>query len=160
MAIFKSAESATQTQLNLDSSMVGTRLFLALLLARRGQSAQATHHVLQTGILDCPFRGVQALVAYSLAHGPLQHRAHQLLNEALKRVRQKSSHEGTLAYWGLAALALDRPTDAIHLLKLSVHKRCYSAPVLLSTPLMQPFRHTPAYRLFMEKMQQSFPIFG
>ena len=124
MAIFKSAESATQTQLNLDSSMVGTRLFLALLLARRGQSAQATHHVLQTGILDCPFRGVQALVAYSLAHGPLQHRAHQLLNEALKRVRQKSSHEGALAYWGLAALALDRPTDAIHLLKLSVHKRC------------------------------------
>ena len=60
---FKGAESATQTQLNLDSTMVGTRLFMALLLARRGQAAQATNHVLKSGILDRPFQGVQALVA-------------------------------------------------------------------------------------------------
>jgi hypothetical protein len=61
-----------------------------------------------------------------------------------------------LAYWGLAALALDRPTDAIQLLKLSIHERCYSAPVLFNTPLLQPYRHTPAYRLFADKMRQSF----
>lgn len=153
------AESAIQTQLSLDSTMVGTRLFLALLLARRGQSTQATNHVQMTGILDRPFQGVQALAAYSLAQGTLQQRAHQLLNEALIRMKENPSHEGGLAYWGLAALALDRPTDAIHLLKLSIDKRCYSAPVLHSTPLMQPYSHTSAYRLFMDKMRQSFCLF-
>ncbi|MFN9622273.1 MAG: winged helix-turn-helix domain-containing protein [Cyanobacteriota bacterium] len=152
------AENAIQTQLSLDSTMVGTRLFLALLLARRGQSAQATTHVLKTGILDRPFQGVQALAAYSLARGSLQQRAHQLLNEALERVQHRPSHEGALAYWGLAALALDRPTDAIHLLKLSVDKHCYSAPVLYSTPLLKIYAHSPACRLFAHKMRKSFPV--
>ena len=152
------AETAIQAQLSLDSTMVGTRLLLALLRAKRGQSAQATHHVLETGILDRPFQGVQALAAYSLARGALQQRAHRLLNEAMGRIEQSPSQEGALAYWGLAALALGRPTDAIHLLKLSVQKRCYSAPVLFSTPFLKPYAHTSACRLFAEKMRAAFPV--
>ncbi len=154
----QAAEAAIQAQLSLDSSMVGTRLLFALLRAQRGQSALATQLVLETGILDRPFQGVKALAAYSLARGVLQQRAQQLLNEAMARIDQNPSQEGALAYWGLAALALDRPTDAIHLLKLSVHKRCYSAPVLFSTPFLKPYGHTPACRLFAEKMRAAFPV--
>ena len=154
---FEAAEAAIQVQLSLDSQLIGTRLLLALLLARRGQSAQATRMVLETGVLDRPFQGVQALAAYSLAQGPRQQRAHQLLNEAMARIHQNPSQEGALAYWGLAALALERTTEAIQLLKLSIQRRCYSAPVLFSTTLLKPYRDTPAGRLFTEKMRAVFP---
>ncbi len=155
---FLGAEAAIQVQLSLDSTLIGTRLLLALLLAHRGQSAQATRLVLETGILDRPFQGVQALAAYSLAKGPRQQRAHQLLNEAMARINQSRSQEGALAYWGLAALALERTTEAIQLLKLSIQKRCYSAPVLFSTALLKPYRYTSASRLFAEKMRAEFPL--
>jgi DNA-binding winged helix-turn-helix (wHTH) protein len=154
----RAAEAAIQAQLSLDSTMVSTRLLFALLRAQGGQSAQATQQVLETGILDRPFQGVKALAAYSLARGTLQQLAHQLLNEAMDRIERSPSHEGALAYWGLAALALERPTDAIHLLKLSVDKRCYSAPVLFSTHFLKSYAHTPACRLFDEKMRAAFPV--
>jgi hypothetical protein len=38
----------------------------------------------------------------------------------------------------LATLALERQTEAIQLLKLSVSKRCYSAPVIFATPFLKP----------------------
>lgn len=96
--------------------------------------------------------------AYSLARGALQQRAHQLLNEAMERIERSPSQEGALADWCLTTLALERQTDAIHLLKLSVDKRCYSAPVLFSTPLLKPSGHRPVCRLFAEKVRGSFPV--
>ncbi|MFN6337400.1 MAG: winged helix-turn-helix domain-containing protein [Cyanobacteriota bacterium] len=152
------AEEAIQRQLSLDSTMIGTRLFLALLMARRGQGAQATRHVLDSGILDRPFEGVQALAAYTLAQGTHHQRAQDLLDEAMARMHQNPSQTGALGYWGLAALALDRDMEAIHCLKLSVRNRCYSAPVLLATPFLKPYAKSPAYRVFAEKMRRSFPI--
>lgn len=154
----RAAEEAIQRQLKLDSTMVGTRLLLALLMAQRGESALATQHVLDSGILDRPFQGVQALAAYTLAQGPLHQRAQHLLDEAMERMHQSPSQSGALGYWGLAALELKREVEAIQCLKLSVRNRCYSAPVLFSTPFLKPYTHTIAYRLFAEKMRRFFPM--
>ena len=57
----------------------------------------------------------------------------------------------------LATLAFERQTEAIQLLELSVSKRCYSAPVIFATPFLKPYADTSAYRLFVQKMRQSFP---
>jgi hypothetical protein len=83
--------------------------------------------------------------------------AQDLLDEAMTRVRQNPSQTGAVGYWGLAALALGRQTEAIQLLKLSVSSRCYSAPVIFATPFLKPYADTSAYRLFVQKMRQSFP---
>lgn len=152
------AEEAIHRQLSLDPTMVGTRLLLALLLAKQGHGAQATQLVLDTGILERPFQGIQALAAYTMAQGSLHHRAQQLLDEAMARMHQRPSQTGALGYWGLAALALEREVEAIHCLKLSVRHRCYSAPVLFATPFLRPYAKSPAYRLFAEKMGRAFPI--
>ena len=153
-----SAEEAIHRQLTLDATLVGPRLFLAVLLALRGESDRATRLVLETGILDRPFQGVQALAAYILAQGAHHQRADDLLNEAMARLIQNPAAAGGLGYWGLAALALERDVEAIQLLKLSVRNRCYSAPVLFATPFLKPYANTPAYRLFVERMRRSFPI--
>ncbi|MEB3317361.1 MAG: winged helix-turn-helix domain-containing protein [Cyanobacteriota bacterium] len=155
---FGAAEEAIQRQLRLEPSMVGTRLFLALVLANRGQSDLATKLIFETGLLDRPFQGVQALVAYTLAQGAHNRRAHQLLDEALGRIKENHSKAAAIAYWGLAALELQRHTEAIQLLKLSIQQRCYSAPVLFSTPFMKAYVNTSAYRLFAEGMRKWFPI--
>lgn len=152
------AEEAIHRQLSLDPTMVGTRLLWALLLAGQGHSAQATQLVLETGILDRPFQGIQALAAYTLAQGSLHTRAQQLLDEAMTRIHERPSQTGALGYWGLAALALEREVEAIQCLKLSVRHRCYSAPVLFATPFLKPYANSPAYRLFAEKMGRAFPI--
>ncbi|MFN6353281.1 MAG: hypothetical protein ACK40D_10420, partial [Cyanobacteriota bacterium] len=152
------AEEAIQRQLSLDSTMVGTRLLWALLLEGQGHTAQATRLVLDTGILDRPFQGIQALAAYTLAQGSLHNRAQQLLDEAMARIHDQPSQTGALGYWGLAALALEREVEAIHCLKLSVRHRCYSAPVLFATPFLKPYAKSQAYRLFAEKMGRAFPI--
>jgi hypothetical protein len=56
----------------------------------------------------------------------------------------------------LAALALGRQEEAVQLLKLSVKHRCYSAPVLFSTPFLKPYANSLAVRLFMEAMRRGF----
>jgi DNA-binding winged helix-turn-helix (wHTH) protein len=152
------AEEAIQRQLSLDSTMVGTRLLWALLLEGQGHTAQATRLVLDTGILDRPFQGIQALAAYTLAQGSHHNRAQHLLDEAMTRIHDHPSQTGALGYWGLAALALEREVEAIHCLKLSVRDRCYSAPVLFATPFLKPYAKSQAYRLFAEKMGRAFPI--
>lgn len=155
---FGAAEEAIQRQLKIEPSMVGPRLFLALLVAKRGQSDVATRLVFDTGLLDRPFQGVQALAAFTLAQGAHIQRAHQLLDEALATINANPANAGAIGYWGLAALELDRPREAIQLLKLSIQHRCYSAPVLFSTPFLKPYANTTACRLFDERMRKSFPI--
>lgn len=155
---FAAAEEAIQSQLRIEPSMIGPRLFLALLVAKRGQSDMATRLVFETGLLDRPFQGVQALAAYSLAQGAHIQRAHQLLDVALGKINANPSKAGAIGYWGLAALELERHAEATQLLKLSIQHRCTSAPVLFSTPFMKAYAHTPAYRLFAERMRKSFLI--
>ena len=58
----------------------------------------------------------------------------------------------------MAALALDRSYEAIGLLKLSVRRRCYAAPVLMATPFLHPHGRTPAGQLFRERMGRAFVI--
>jgi hypothetical protein len=110
----------------------------------------------ESGILERPFQGSMSMVAYGLAQGRLAKRAHQLLDEALALVTQDPDAAGALGYWGLTALALDRSYEAIGLLKLSVRRRCYAAPVLMATPFLHPHRRTPAAQLFRERMGQAF----
>jgi hypothetical protein len=154
---FHASEEAIQRQHSLDPTMVGTRLLWALVRVQLGQSDLATQILLDTGILDRPFQGIQSVAAYTLAHGTHHQRAQDLLDEAMTIIGQSPSQVGALGYWGLAALALGRHTEAIQLLKLSVSSRCYSAPVLFATPFLKPYADTPAYRLFVEMMRQSFP---
>lgn len=151
-----SAQQAAEHQLSLSPAMVGTRLFLAMLLALRGELQPATATVEACNLLEKPFQGVLALAAYAVAPGRLRPRAHQWLDEALALLRSSPERVGALGYWGLAALALDRPSDAMHLLQLSVRHRCYSAPVLLATPFLSPYARTPASLLFREAMTESF----
>jgi DNA-binding winged helix-turn-helix (wHTH) protein len=158
MGDLAAAEEAIHRQLSLDSTMVGTRLFLALVQSMRGSTASATALVQETGILDRPFQGVQALVAYTLAQGRLRRNAHQLLDQALQVIQSEPSSAGGIGYWGLAASALDRQQEAIQLLKMSITTRCYSAPVLLTTPFLQPYANTLAAQMFVEGMRKSFPI--
>jgi tetratricopeptide (TPR) repeat protein len=158
MGDLAAAEEAIHRQLSLDPTMVGTRLFLALLQAMRGCTASATTLVQETGILDRPFQGVQALVAYTLAQGRLRRNAHQLLDQALQVIQAEPTGAGGIGYWGLAASALDRQQEAIQLLKLSITTRCYSAPVLLTTPFLQPYANTLAAQMFTDGMRKSFPI--
>jgi DNA-binding winged helix-turn-helix (wHTH) protein len=154
---FHAGEEAIQRQLSLDPTMVGTRLLWALLLVQRGQSDLATRILLDTGILERPFQGIQSVAAYTLAQGTHHQRAQDLLDEAMTRIGHSPSQVGALGYWGLAALALGRDTEAIQLLKLSVSSRCYSAPVIFATPFLKPYADTSACRLFVQKMRQSFP---
>lgn len=152
----KAAQQAAEHQLALNPSLVGSRLLLAMLVALSGESSSATALVEACGVLDKPFHGSLALAAYALAHGRLRHRAHHLLDEALSLIADTPDRAGALGYWGMAALALDRSSDAIRLLNLSVRRRCYAAPVLLATPFLTPYVHTSAFQLFREKMGRRF----
>lgn len=128
------AEEAVRHQLQVDVGMVGTRLFLAVLNACQGKAEQANRLIGDTGLLDRPFQGVQALTAYALAPGERSASSHELLDQALALSKGAVAEVGAIGYWGLAALALGRQEEALHLLKLSVKHRCYSAPVLYCTP--------------------------
>jgi hypothetical protein len=63
--------------------------------------------------LDHPFQVIQSFAAYALAKGAHHQYAQDLLDEAMTRVRQNPSQTGAVGYWGLAALALGRQTEAI-----------------------------------------------
>ena len=150
------AQQAAEHQLSLNPGLVGTRLFLAVLLALKGEPQPATALVEACHLLEKPFQGVLALAAYALAEGRLRSRAHQWLDEALALLPVSPERVGALGYWGLAALALDRSSDAIHLLQLAVQQRCYTAPVLLTTPFLGPYARTPAGLVFREAMAEAF----
>jgi hypothetical protein len=124
----------------------------------RGNGESAMRMVTSTDILDRPFQGSLALVCYSLAHGSMRSRAHLLLDEALAVLKRDPGNAGGISYWGLAALALGRSMDAFYLLQLSVHQRCYSAPVLLAMPFLAPYKREPACFFFHEKMQGLFHL--
>lgn len=153
-----SAQQAAQRQLSCNPALVGSRLFLAMLSALRGDTETATCLIEASRLLDKPFQGSMALAAYALAQGRLRSRAHHLLDEALAVIATAPDQAGALGYWGLAALALDRPSEAIGLLKQSVRRRCYAAPVLLATPFLTPFAPTPAVQLFRERMGRAFVV--
>jgi len=142
--------------LRVDAGMVGSRLFLAMLKASQGKTEQATRLIGDTGLLDRPFQGVQALTANALARGEMGGRGHHLLDQALALTKEAIAEVGAIGYWGLAALALGRQEEALQLLKLSVKHRCYSAPVLFRTPFLKPHANTLAVRLFMEAMRHGF----
>ena len=127
-----------------------------MLSALRGDAETATRSIEASRLLDKPFQGSLALVAYALAQGRLRPRAQRLLDEALAVIATAPDQAGALGYWGLAALALDRSSDAIGLLKLSVRRRCYAAPALLATPFLTPYASTPAVQLFRERMGRAF----
>lgn len=150
------AEEAVHQQLRVDNAMVGTRLFLAVLKASQGKAQQATRLIEDSGLLDRPFQGVQALTAYAMAQGDRSRRSHQLLDQALAFSQEAIVEVGAIGYWGLAALALGRHEEALRLLKLSVNHRCYSAPVLFHTPFLKPHAQTLAVRLFREAMRHRF----
>lgn len=150
------AEEAVHQQLRIDHAMVGTRLFLAVLKASQGKAKQATRLIEDSGLLDRPFQGVQALTAYAMAQGDRSRRSHQLLDQALALIQEAIVEVGAIGYWGLAALALGRQEEALQILKLCVNHRCYSAPVLFHTPFLKPYAHTLAVRLFMEAMRHHF----
>lgn len=152
----EAAIEAAHRQLSVDESLVGSRLFLAMLVALRGNGESAMRMVASTGILDRPFHGSLALVCYSLAHGSMRHRAHLLLDEALAVIKRDPGKAGGIGYWGLAALALARSMDAFYLLALCVHRRCYSAPVLLAMPFLAPYKRESACLFFYEQMQALF----
>ena len=154
------AIQAVHRQLRIDDCLVGSRLFLAMLLALRGNGDSAMRMVTSTGILDRPFQGSLALVCYSLAHGPMCHKAHLLLDEALALIKLDPDRVGGIAYWGLAALALERSVDAFYLLQLSVRCRCYSAPVLLAMPFVGPYSRVAAFCSFQEQMRTAFLVFS
>jgi DNA-binding winged helix-turn-helix (wHTH) protein/transposase len=150
------AEEAVNHQLRVDTAMVGTRLFLAMLKACQGKTEQATRLIGDSGLLERPFQGVQALTAYALARGDLRGRSQQLLDQALALSKGTIAEVGAIGYWGLAALALGRQEQALQLLKLSVKHRCYSAPVLYRTPFLKPHGDTLAVRLFLAAMRRGF----
>ena len=150
------AQQAAEHQLRCNPAMVGSRLFLAMLSALRGDFETATRWIEACGLLEKPFQGSLALVAYALAQGRLRPRAQHLLDEALAVIRTAPGQAGALGYWGLAALALDRSSEAIGLLKQSVRLRCYAAPVLLATPFLTPYASTPAVQLFRQRMGRAF----
>lgn len=150
------AEVALQRQLSLNSTLVATRLFWAMVMAFRGRSERATSLVLQTGVLDRPCQGGQAIAAYCLARGSKKQMAHQCLDAAVESLASKPARMGAIGFWGLTALALDRHEEAIQLLRLSVRMRCYSAPFLHATPFLKPYATTPAYRWFSHRMNKVF----
>lgn len=150
------AQQACQQQLRLNPSLLGSRLFLGMLFALQGETKLATTLMADSGILERPFQGCQALVAYTLAQGSLRQRAHQLLDEALVLIGNDPDSAGALGYWGLAALALNRSSEAISLLKQSVRRRCYAAPILMATPFLHAHAQSPASSLFCERMRQAF----
>ena len=154
----EAAIQAAHSQLNIDHTLVGSRLFLAMLFASRGDGDAATRLVVSTGILERPFQGSMALASYALAHGPMRLKAHQLLDEALAVNKLDPDRVGAQGYWGLAALALERPADAFPLLTLAVRRRCYSAPVLLVMPFLKSYRREPAYSLFHAQMKTAFRL--
>ena len=133
-----------------------TQGWLLTSLAHCAMGDLATVLLEDSGVLERPFQGCLALVAYALAQGRLHKRANQLLDEALARISNDPDSAGALGYWGLAALALDRSNEAIGLLKQSVRRRCYAAPVLLATPFLHALGQSPASSLFRERMGQMF----
>lgn len=59
--------------------------------------------------------------------------------------------------WGLTAMALGQRDLASQFFQLAVQTRCYQAPFLAQSPLLDPYRHEPVLATFLDEMAEIFP---
>lgn len=133
--------------LELDGSLGGPRLLLALALAQAGRGPEALAELERCPHLEGAVQALQALVL-SLSQRPEQ--AEELLEKALA---DRQSPLPMASIWGLVALTLGQEARASLLLDQAVASRCGLAPVLLHWPALAAYDHSPAAQIFRSRMQ-------
>ncbi|MEB3317013.1 MAG: winged helix-turn-helix domain-containing protein [Cyanobacteriota bacterium] len=140
-------------QLNIDSSLAGARLILALVLADGGQPAEALRELEASTIPADPVNGLQAYTALILALCGKTAQATSLLHGALD-AGQKAGVMTSL--WGLTALVLEQESRAATLLEQAVRNRCGLAPFLRHLPSLGRYASSPALADFQAAMTNRF----
>ncbi len=158
---FAAAESALRRQVAAAKGQIKLPVQLAMVRALQGHEEEAAALVEQSGILDGDeLSGLQAMAAFSLAHGPRRQLAERMLERvALERLSQ-GRWTGALSMWGLLALRLGHSGLGTRLLTTAVRERCAMAPLLLHGPLLDPHRQEPAVGLFERGMARAYGSAG
>lgn len=147
----KAAIEMLHGQLRIDGSLAASQLLLAMLQAHIGDRAAALRSL-------SPFnpRGqcFQAVIAYVLARSGESPRAEALMEQAKT---SKGGFIGLSSLWGLNALVLGHQELAEHLFHQAVQHRCYQAPFLAKSPLLDPYGKEPCVVTFRQQMERHFP---
>jgi DNA-binding winged helix-turn-helix (wHTH) protein/tetratricopeptide (TPR) repeat protein len=133
--------------LELDPSLAGPRLLLALVLAEAGRGGEALVELERCPPLDGPLLGLGALV-FALGQGP--DAARERLEEAVASPR---SHLPMASLWALVALHLGDHSRAALLLEKAVVSRCGLAPLVLHWPGLAVHNDTAAVQQFRSRLQ-------
>jgi DNA-binding winged helix-turn-helix (wHTH) protein len=140
-------------QLNIDGSLAGARLILALVLADGGRPAEALRELEASTIPADPVNGLQAFTALILALCGKTAQATSLLRGALDDDQEASV---MTSLWGLTALVLGQEASAATLLEQAVRNRCGLAPFVRHLPSLRRYTSSPALSGFQAAMTNRF----
>jgi DNA-binding winged helix-turn-helix (wHTH) protein len=146
----KAAIEMLHGQLRIDGSLPASQLLLAMLQAHSGDRAAALRSLSPFGNMGQSF---QAVIAYVLARSGEGPRAEALMQQAKA---PKGGFLGMASLWGLNALLLGHQERAEHFFHQAVQHRCYQAPFLAQSPLLDPFGHEPSVVSFRQQMACHF----
>lgn len=149
----KAAMEMLTTQLRIDRSIQASQLFLAVLHAHMGDRSAALASLDLCQLKDTSFHGFQAGIAYALARVGEGSRAEPLLAKAAS---VQDAALTMISVWALAALAIGERDLAGVLFQRAVDQRCYQAPFLAQSPLLDVYGQEPCVQAFRERMGKAF----
>jgi DNA-binding winged helix-turn-helix (wHTH) protein len=133
--------------LQLDQSLGGPRLLLALALAQAGQDEAALRELEQCPQLEAPTRALHSLV---LALCEQRQQAGVQLEAALAA---GSPDLPMASLWGLVSLTLGEESRAFQILEQAVTSRCGLAPLVLYWPGLAAYGDSTAVQTFRSRMR-------
>lgn len=151
------AITCLQTQLQIDGSLVASRILLALILADSARPAEALRELETSEVLADPTNDLQAMGALILALCGKRPQAAARLQVGLASGQQSPGHgQKMTSLWGLAAVAMGEESCASELLELAVRNRCGLAPFVQHMPGLQCYAGSPALGRFRSAMTNRF----
>ncbi len=141
-------------QVRFDGWSLHSHLFLAILHAHQGQRSAALSSLECCGTPSPAFQACQSAMAYVLARIGEQAKAERLLTQAPE---EGDGSLGLPSFWALSALHLGYPDLAERLLGQALKHRCYQAPFVAQSPLLEPFLGEPAVQAFGQRIAEAFP---
>lgn len=141
-------------QLRIDGSLPCTHLFLSVLQAHVGDRAASLRSLAHCRLGSRPFQGFQAGIALALAMAGEIPQAEALLAQA-KGVRRPPLT--MLSVWALTAIVLGQRELADNFFTQAVQERCFQAPFLAQSPLLEPYAGEACVQAFRERMARAFP---
>ncbi|MFN9645657.1 MAG: winged helix-turn-helix domain-containing protein, partial [Cyanobacteriota bacterium] len=140
-------------QLCIDSTLTGSRLILALVLADGERPAEALRELEMSAIPADPVHGLQAFTALIQALCGKTAPAMALLRSARDDAAQAAV---MTSMWGLTAVVLGQEECAAKLLEQAVAQRCGLAPFVRHLPSLRRHGGSPALTRFQEALTKRF----